>query len=144
MERNIIITPLSKFPTEVLLHQYRKNRICRNRIVRDKYLYTERKWLPHYSIIDSERVEDYWELWENKKYSYKAVVEVHCKQDEHYDWKGDCYWYGDHIFINFDGMKWEGELQELHDELDSREHVNINNKKAYRKWLINYRKNKKR
>ena len=75
---------------------------------------------------------------------YKTVVEVHCKQDEHWDGRNDRYWYGDHIRINFEGMIWEGELQELHDELDSREHVNIIGKKAYRKWLINYRKNKKK
>ena len=136
-------TPLSKFPTEVLLYQYRRNRICRDEVVRDKLLYIEKKWIPHYSIIDGERVEDYWELWENPKYSYKTVVEVHCRQDEHFDGRIDRYWYGDHIRINFEGMIWEGELQELHDELDSREHVNIIGKKAYRKWLINYRKNKK-
>lgn len=136
-------TPLSKFPTEVLLYQYRRNRICRDEVVRDKLLYIEKKWIPHYSIIDGERVEYYWELWENPKYSYKTVVKVHCRQDEHFDGRIDRYLYGDHIRINFEGMIWEGELQELHNELDSREHVNIIGKKAYRKWLINYRKNKK-
>ena len=138
-EKNI--TPLSKFPTEVLLHEYRRNRICRDRLIRDKLLYIEKRWIPHYSIINGERVEDYWELLENLKYLYKSVVEVHSKQDEHFN--GHNYWYGDHIRINFEGMKWEGELEELHKELDSREHVNIIGKKAYRIWLINYRKNKK-
>ena len=78
-----IITSLSKFPTEVLLYEYRRNRICRDRLIRDKLLYIEKRWIPHYSIINGERVEDYWELWENPKDFYKSVVEVHSKQDEH-------------------------------------------------------------
>ena len=138
-----IITPLNKFPTQVLLYQYKQNRICRDKIIKDKLLRVDKMWIPHYTIIDGEKVEEYYELLECPRYSYKTVVEVHCKQDEHFEWKGDFFWYGDHIHINFEGMHWEGELQELHDELDSREHIGTLSKKEFRQWLINYRKNKK-
>ena len=47
--KRTIITPLSKFPTEVILHFYRKNRLC----------HTDRhKYFAHYNW--NKKCEEFW------------------------------------------------------------------------------------
>ena len=47
--KRTIVTPLSKFPTEVILHFYRKNRLC----------HTDRhKYFAHYNW--NKKCEEFW------------------------------------------------------------------------------------
>ena len=151
------ITSLSNFPTEVILHFYRKNRLCYT----DHYKYVEnynRKtnkrefWIPFYGPFEKDGV-----IYNHVCLGYtkstgeechKKFTTVKSKQDAHWDEDGYYYgyneWqYGDEMNFRFEGMYWEGTIKQIKEELDKREHVGIFNNKDYRKWLIKYRKAKK-
>lgn len=146
------ITPLSKFPTEVILHLYRKNRLCYT----DHYKYVEnynRKtnkrefWIPFYGPFEKDGV-----IYNHVCLGYtkstgeechKKFTKIDSKQDSILSWYDDCIYRGDKVNFRFEGLYWEGRIQDLKNELSKREHVGIFNNKDYRKWLIKYRKAKK-
>ena len=148
------ITPLSKFPTEVILHFYRKNRLCYtdHGMYKEIYNWNTKKnefWIPFYGPIEKDGV-----IYNHVCLGYtkstgeechKKFTTVKSKQDAHWDedgyYYGYCEWqYGDEMNFRFEGMYWEGTIKQIKDELDKREHVGIFNNKDYRKWLIKYRK----
>ena len=152
------ITPLSKFPTEVILHFYRKNRHCLtdNGKYKEIYNWNTKKnefWIPFYGPFEKDGV-----IYNHVCLGYtkstgeechKLFTKIMSKQDAHWDEDGYYYgyseWqYGDEMNFRFEGMYWEGTIKQIKDELDKREHVGIFNNKDYRKWLINYRKAMKR
>ena len=150
--KNKQITPLSKFPTEVILHFYRKNRLCftDHWMYKEIYNWNTKKnefWIPFYGPLEKDGV-----IYNHVCLGYtkstgeechKKFTTIESKQDSHWDWSGDCYWHGDKLNIRFEGLYWEGKIQDLKDELSKREHIGIFNNKDYRKWLIKYRKAKK-
>ena len=151
------ITPLSKFPTEVILHFYRKNRLCLTnyRAFVKRYNWNTKQynyWIPFYGQFEKDGViYDTICLGYTKSTGeecHKKFTTVKSKQDAHWDDDGYYYgyneWqYGDEVNFRFEGLYWEGKIQDLKNELDKREHVGVFNNKDYRKWLIKYRKNKK-
>lgn len=143
------ITPLSKFPTEVILHFYRKNRLCYT----DHWKYVENYnhkthkrefWIPFYGPFEKDGYKvDNMIIGYTKSTGeecHKKFTTVKSKQDSHWEWCEDYFWYGDEVNFRFEGLYWKGNIQDLKKELDKREHVGVFNNKDYRKWLINYRK----
>jgi len=150
--KQTIITPLSKFPTEVILHFYRKNRLCHTnyRMYKEVYNWKTKKteyWIPFYGPFEKDGYKvDSLIIGYTKSTGeecHKKFTTVKSKQDSHWDWCEDDFWCGDKVNFKFEGFYWEGKIQDLKDELAKREHVGIFNNKDYRKWLINYRKNNK-
>jgi len=146
------ITPLSKFPTEVILHFYRKNRLCYTDhwMYKEIYNWNTKKnefWIPFYGPFEKDGV-----IYNHVCLGYtkstgeechKRFTKINSKQDSILSLYDDCIYRGDKVNFRFEGLYWEGKIQDLKDELSKREHVGIFNNKDYRKWLINYRKNKK-
>ena len=149
--KHTIVTPLSKFPTEVILHFYRKNRLCHTD--RHKYVvhYNWNKqckefWIPFYGPFEKDGNVYNICLGYTKSTGeecHKRFTEIDSKQNAILSWYDDCIYFGDEVNFRFEGLYWEGKIQDLKDELSKREHIGIFNNKDYRKWLINYRKNKK-
>jgi hypothetical protein len=146
------ITPLSKFPTEVILHFYRKNRLCYT----DHYKYIENYnhktnkrefWIPFYGPFEKDGViynhvclgytKSTGEECHKKFTTVKSKLDCPWNEDGYKEWQ--C---GDEVNFRFEGMYWEGRINQIKDELNKREHIGIFNNKDYRKWLIKYRKNK--
>jgi len=155
--KNTVITSLSKFPTEVLLHFYRKNRLCST----DHYKFhrhynykthKEEYWIPFYGLFERDGIKYNTCLGYTKSTGeecHKKFTTVKSKQDTHWDDDGYYYGYnewqfGDEVNFRFEGLYWKGRIQDLKNELDKREHVGIFNNKDYRKWLIKYRKSIKK
>ena len=142
------ITPLSKFPTEVILHFYRKNRLCHtdHNMYKEVYNWNTKKteyWIPFYGPFEKDGIEYNTCLGYTKSTGeecHKKFTTIESKQDGHYNWDGDYFYYRDEVDFRFEGLYWKGKIQDLKDELSKREHVGIFNNKDYRKWLINYRK----
>ena len=113
------ITPLSKFPTEVLVHYFKKLRKCFTYTERDKQIGVERHW--------SDVLNDFYELpvWSTKKINTTSG-----------------YFLDNTLWFKFEGMYWNGSIDELKNELDKRPHVDIKNSKDFRKWKIKWKKNK--
>lgn len=149
------ITPLSKFPTEALLEMYRRHRTCYDH----SYSRTECRWkngkYTYWEPVYGEFV-DIDGLMSNKPGTtfniplyYKIVpkpIKVISTEIEGNKWRNS---YTDKIYRNgfgfdFQGMYWEGEYDELKRELDSRPHVNMQGRKAFRKWKMEYNKRNKK
>ena len=149
--KRTIVTPLSKFPTEVILHFYRKNRLCHTD--RHKYFVhynwnkkCEEFWIPFYGPFEKDGNVCNICLGYTKSTGeecHKRFTKIDSKQDSILSCWDDCIYFGDKVNFRFEGLYWEGKIQDLKDELSKREHIGIFNNKDYRKWLINYRKNKK-
>ena len=142
------ITPLSNFPTEVILHFYRKNRLCYTdyREYIDHYNRKTNKrefWIPFYGPYERDGIEYKTCLGYTKSTGeecHKRFTTIESKQDTYYNWDDDYYYHGDEVNFRFEGLYWEGKIQDLKNELDKREHIGIFTNKDYRKWLIKYRK----
>ena len=146
------ITPLSKFPTEVILHFYRKNRLCytdHGKYVENYNHKTHKRefWIPFYGPFEKDGYKvDSMIIGYTKSTGeecHKNFTTVKSKQDSHWEWCEDYFWYGDEVNFRFEGLYWKGNIQDLKKELDKREHVGVFNNKDYRKWLIAYKKAKK-
>ena len=152
MNNKYKITSLSKFPTEVILHFYRKNRLCYtdHGMYKEIYNWNTKKnefWIPFYGPFEKDGYKvDSMIIGYTKSTGeecHKKFTTVKSKQDSHWDWCEDYFWHGNKVNFRFEGLYWEGKIQDLKNELSKREHVGIFNNKDYRKWLIKYRKNKK-
>ena len=146
------ITPLSKFPTEVILHFYRKNRLCHtdHGMYKEIYNWNTKKnefWIPFYGPFEKDGYKVNSMIIGYTKSTgeecHKLFTKIMSKQDAHWDWCKDYFWLGDKVNFRLEGLYWEGNIQDLKKELCNREHVGIFNNKDYRKWLIKYRKAKK-
>ena len=152
MNNKYKITPLSKFPTEVILHFYRKNRLCHtnHRMYKKVYNWNTKKeefWIPFYGPFEKDGIIYDTCLGYTKSTGeecHKRFTEINSKQDSILSWYDDYIYYGDEVNFRFEELYWKGKIQDLKKELDKREHVGIFNNKDYRKWLINYRKAKKK
>lgn len=150
-DNNKPITPLSKFPTEAILYFYRKNRTCRThyygltqRYSRKlhKYLYWKagpsEPWLHtdgytynvplYYELVDNVDPKDYTTITGNSSYRKGDKLSVSVS----------------YLDFEFEGMYWRGTIDEIHAELAKRPHVNLNGNKAYRKWKMEWKKNKRK
>ena len=149
--KHTIVTPLSKFPTEVILHFYRKNRLCHTNTHKYFVHYNWNKkceefWIPFYGPFEKDGNVYNICLGYTKSTGeecHKIFTKINSKQDSILSCWDDCTYFGDKVNFRFEGLYWEGKIQDLKDELAKREHVGIFNNKDYHKWLINYRKNKK-
>ena len=155
---------LSEFPTEALLHEYRKKRYCfatpiyryyirYNSVIKDYEV-----WENVYGKYNDERLpEKYRTICLYMKISDKTrkdVIKEHTiiksKDGGHkYEYVPEEHrWrtvnYGNLMKIHFDGLYWEGQMDEIKNELANRPNVNIDGGKAWRRWLMWYKKNKKR
>ena len=149
--KHIIVTALSTFPTEVILHFYRKNRLCHTNTHKYFVHYNWNKkreefWIPFYGPFEKDGNVYNICLGYTKSTGeecHKIFTKINSKQDSILSCWDDCTYFGDKVNFRFEGLYWEGKIQDLKDELAKREHVGIFNNKDYHKWLINYRKNKK-
>ena len=155
--KQTIITPISKFPTEVILHFYRKYRLCHTDHGKYKEIYNWKTkkteyWIPFYGPFEKDGYKVNSMIIGYTKSTgeecHKLFTKVGSKQDAVWDEDGYYYGYGEYRYGNkinftFEGLYWEGTIKQIKNELSKREHVGIFNNKDYRKWLINYRKNKK-
>lgn len=156
---------LSEFPTEALLHEYRRNRYCFLGPIYNYYIRynfgtkKEEVWEKVYGEYNDERIpEKYRNICLYMKLSEKTpeqVIKEHTiiksKQGgRKYEYvPKENRWrtvdYKNFMKIHFNGLYWEGQMEEIKEELSKRPNVNIDGGKAYRRWLLNYKKqNKKR
>lgn len=115
------ITPLSKFPTEVLVFYFKKFRKVRH-YEYDKEIYDE----------NGEFIDDWG--W---------VVEDVTEGPFHIEDEDGDGWIGDEMYIQFEGMYWRGKRSDFMSELNKRENVNIT-AKNFKDWKRNYKKSLKR
>lgn len=151
---------LSEFPTEALLYQYRRNRLCKTvkwrgdivrvynskknrydfwKAIKENVLWDDGK--EYYTVVSYEKCDDV---------TIKDFIEITTKQGGYqlrqkpgkkYDvWT----WVGNYIEIHFGKLHWSGDLSELKKELSKRPNVNVDGGHCYRKWLNNYKKNLKK
>ena len=115
------ITPISQFPTEVLVFYFKKFRKVRH-YEYDKEIYGE----------NGEFIDDWG--W---------VVEDKTTVPFEYDDGEDNYFDDGCMYIQFEGMYWRGKRDEFIKELNSRENVNIT-AKNFKDWKREYKKSLKR
>jgi len=133
---------LSEFPTQVLLHEYRRNRICDTHFTLGKVIGVHKEWVPHTIMVDGKPFEDYYTLIKWNIREEVPVTSISSRQSPVWDPDAERIWHDDYLRIHFEGKHWEGSIKQLREELNTREHVGINGSKQYRKWLMQYRKNK--
>lgn len=115
------ITPISQFPTEVLVFYFKKFRKVRH-YEYDKEIYDE----------NGEFIDDWGWVVED------VTEGPFYKEDE----DGDG-WISNEIYIKFEGMYWRGKRDDFIKELNSRENVNIT-AKNFKNWKRNYKKSLKK
>ena len=146
------ITPLSEFPTEALLYNYRRNRRCR----------TNLSWIQ----VRYNRRKNMWEYWEpflgeyildDGTYLNPVIIgyrmvngaDVIKRNTEisgnvaQWDPKSGYLYFSDEFEFEFEGMFWHGGIKELKDELARRPHVGNLDSKTFRKWKIEYKRKKR-
>jgi hypothetical protein len=149
MKQKKIITPLSKWPTEAILYLFRKYRQCKTKLPYD-YVYRFNKklnkpeyWLPQYGKYEDENGSIIRDIVSYKKYSQK---EINTQFTHTYGCNGrvsywdDWYLPTDNIWFRFEGMYWEGTIDDIRKELSKRPHCNIKGSKEFRKWKINWKR----
>ena len=142
------ITPLSKWPTEAILYLFRKHRQCRTKL--PYYVYNFNKklnepeyWIPQYGEYEDENGSIVRGIVSYKKYSQKEINTQFTHTygcNGHFDYYDDWYWPTDDIWLRFEGMYWEGKIDDIRKELSKRPHCNIHGTKEFRKWKINWKK----
>lgn len=143
------ITPLALFPTEALVMNYRRHRVCRTKhfgtveIVFNqhtcKYEYWEEFTGPYEidGVIYNPCVIGYTKLTTeefHKKYTeIKGDIWTYGKYDNYFQ-------YTDEMEFTFEGMYWRGTINEIKKELAKRPHVSLKGGKDFRRWKIKYKK----
>ena len=134
------ITPLSDFPTEALLYNYRHNRGCRTNLnwIRVRYSHRKNMW-------------EYWEPFVGEftldDGTYLNPVIIGYRRVDGADViKRNTKICGNvtetEMQFEFEGMYWKGDIKELKAELARRPHVGKLDSKTFRKWKIEYKKKK--
>lgn len=126
------ITPLSQFPTEVLVFYFKKLRKCYTHKRCGKQIGIEKRWSPHF-----ENVEGLGYI-----INYYTMYELPIWEIEYYTTTSGQF-LDDTLWFKFEGMYWTGGIDELKKELDKRPNIDIKNTKDFRKWKINYKKSVK-
>lgn len=154
---------LSEFPTEALLHEYRKNRYCFAGPIYNYHIrYSPLKkkyevWEKVYGEYIDERLPKKYNICLYMTLSDKTKEEVIKEHTVIKSKDGGIKWeyvpekdrwmsvnHKNFMKIHFDGMYWEGQMEDIKEELSKRPNVNIDGGKSYRRWLMEYKKNKKR
>ena len=142
MNRKQIITPLSQWPTEAILYLFRKNRTCYTSGIVQYY---ERKnkltnkieiWLPMGGVYQKD--DGHWDYDILYYELFDGTKEEYIKQHTHT--YGN--WGSDEIWFRFEGMYWRGSIHEIKKELRKRPNCNIHGGKDFRKWKMNWKKNR--
>ncbi len=145
------ITPLSKFPTEALVMNYRRHRVCRTRMPWSTYrsynkmTYDWEYWVPVTGPFEIDGV-----IYNPCIIAYKKVTKQELK-DHFTEIKGDIWeisnngWYSftDEMEFTFEGMYWRGTIDEIKAEMAKRPHISLKGGKDFRRWKIKYKKNKR-
>lgn len=129
MRKERTITPLSEFPTEVLVYYFKKLRKCYTHSKCGKQIGVEKRWSPHFEFV------------ENLGYiiNYYTLYELPIYEKEYYTTTSGQY-HDDTLWFNFEGMYWNGSINELRRELDTRPNIDIKSSKDFRKWKMQYKK----
>lgn len=128
MRKERTITPLSEFPTEVLVFEFKRNRHCYHRTSYGDCIGYRKQWYPH------------WENVEGLGYiiNYYTIENVPIFDDKSFDETGTQF-SDDTLYFSFEGKYWNGSLRKLKEELDKRPNVNIT-LKNFRKWKKKYKR----
>ena len=128
MRKERIITPLSEFPTEVLVFEFKRNRRCYHRTSYGDCIGYKKQWYPH------------WENVEGLGYiiNYYTIENISIFDDKSFDETGTQFC-DDTLYFSFEGKYWNGSLRALKQELAKRPNVNIT-LKNFRKWKKKYKK----
>jgi len=139
------ITPLTQWPTEAIVFLFKKNRVCRTSRPFDGYVEVKNKltnkidiWLAVggiYQTDDGHYNYDIlsYELYDGTKEQFlKSITTTSGITASGYLW------------IKFEGMYWEGNIDELKEELSKRPHCNIHTAKDFRKWKIMWKHNNRK
>lgn len=129
-----VITPLSEFPTEVLVFEFKRNRHCYHREHYGHFLGYRKQWYPHWENVEGlGLIINYYTMELIPEYSdyqgYDETTTQFCDET---------------LYFSFEGKYWNGSLRELKKELERRPHVNIHGSKDFRKWKIQYKKQQKK
>ena len=141
------ITSLSKFPTEVLLMNFRKQRFCDTKL----------PWGIEEHFNHGTNQYEFWEVflgpfeingvvYDNMPIGYTKIA---CGWKERlqilkkYTKTYSSAWYSNEVQFNFEGMYWKGDIDELKAELDTRENVPLKGSKEFRRWKMKYKKSLK-
>lgn len=153
MSKEKKITSLALFPTEALVMNYRRHRVCKT-----KCLYGVERIFNHHT-----GQYEYWEEFTGP-FEIDGVVYNPCvigytkitKEEFHKKYteiKGNIWTYGkygndfrwtDEMEFTFEGMYWRGTIDELKKELATRPHINLKGGKDFRRWKQNYKKSLKK
>lgn len=146
------ITPLSEFPTEALLRNYRKNRRCDTRLdwIVTRYNRSKNMWeywepfLGEYTLDDGtylnpviigyRRVDGADAIKKNTEITGNVIAWN--KENPHF------FYHTSEFEFEFEGMYWKGDIKELKAELARRPHVGNLDSKTFRKWKIEYKRRK--
>jgi hypothetical protein len=128
MRKERIITPLSEFPTEVLVFEFKRNRRCYHRTSYGDCIGYRKQWYPH------------WENVEGLGYiiNYYTMENVPIFDDKSFD-ETTTQFSDDTLYFSFEGKYWNGSLRALKQELEKRPNVNIT-LKNFRKWKKKYKR----
>ena len=128
MRKERVITPLSEFPTEVLVFEFKRNRRCYHRKYYGDCIGYRKQWYPH------------WENVEGLGYiiNYYTIENVPIFDDKSFD-ETTTQFSDDTLYFSFEGKYWNGSLSELKRELEKRPNVNIT-LKNFRKWKQKYKR----
>ena len=128
MRKERVITPLSEFPTEVLVFEFKRNRHCYHRTSYGDCIGYKKQWYPH------------WENVEGLGYiiNYYTIENVPIFDDKSFD-ETTTQFHDDTLYFSFEGKYWNGSLRKLKEELDKRPNVNIT-LKNFRKWKKKYKR----
>ena len=130
------------FPTEAILYLFRKNRTCYTTGIVQYY---ERKnkltnkieiWLPIGGVYQKD--DGHWDYDILYYELFDGTKEEYIKQHTHT--YGN--WSTDEIWFRFEGMYWRGSIHEIKKELRKRPNCNIHGGKDFRKWKMNWKKNR--
>lgn len=149
MNKTKKITPLTKFPTEALVMNYRRHRVCRTRM----------PWLSYRSYNKLTCNYDYWIpvsgplevdgiIYNPCIVSYKRVTRDELEREfteikgdlMDYDYGYDWMSFTDEMEFTFEGMYWRGTIDEIKAEMAKRPHVPLKGRKQFRRWKMNYKK----
>lgn len=150
---------LSEFPTEALLHEYRKNRYCFHTPLYNYHIRynpltkKEEVWEKVYGEYIDENLSEKYTICIYMTLSDKTKEEVMKESTvikskmggRKYEYvpEKDRWMTVNHknfMKIHFLDLYWEGQMEEIKEELSKRPHVNINGGRSYRRWLSEYKK----
>lgn len=142
------ITPLKDFPTEVLVMNFRNQRSCDTRLpwtIEEHFNSNTCQWEYWEAIFGQYEIDGV--EYDNMIIGYALIgntPEAKEKIRKKYtETRASRFSFSDEVCFNFEGKYWRGSLDDLKAELDTRPHVPLKGRKEFRRWKIQYLKNKK-